>query len=273
MFEILLPGLILGGFALISSAGLFLASKKFHVDEDPRIEKVVEMLPNANCGACGFAGCQAYAENAVHKMSLETPCPVATEEAMFKISEFLGVDSGSSVKMVSSLMCNGTDANTQRIAEYHGIEDCWAYTLIADANKACAFACLGLGSCVTTCPFDAMKIENGIVVIDEEKCTGCTLCIDACPKHILHMRPVDKRVTVTCFNTDNGAMAKKACNVACIGCMKCEKVCEDDAIHVNNFLAKIDYDKCTQCEKCVDVCPTDAIQVMGGRVHVATENV
>ncbi|MBD3225786.1 MAG: RnfABCDGE type electron transport complex subunit B [Caldithrix sp.] len=271
MPDIVIAGLVLGGFALISSSGLLYASKKFYVYEDPRIEEVTELLPGANCGGCGFAGCSAYAEHVVKEGSLEDPCPVADSETMAKIGEVLGLQVESSEKMVASLMCHGTVQNSELMMDYEGIEDCWAAMLVADTTKACAFACLGLGSCVEACPFDAMHLENGIVVIDDEKCTGCGICIPTCPKNILHMRPYSKKVTVTCNNTDKGADARKACKVACIGCMKCEKVCEDDAIHVNNFLAKIDYNKCTNCEKCVEVCPTNSIQIRGQEVHVAAD--
>ncbi len=273
MFEIILPGLILGVFALISASGLYAASKKFYVYEDPRIEKVTDMLPGANCGGCGFAGCAAFAENVVTTMSLNPTCPVADEAQLDRIAEFLGMEKAVTEKQVASLMCNGTYDHSKTMMEYTGIEDCWAAMLVTDTTKSCAFSCLGLGSCVRACGFDAMRIENGIVVINDEKCTGCGMCVPACPKNILHMRPYSKRTTVTCFNTDKGADARKACSVACIGCMKCEKVCEDDAIHVTHFLAKITYDKCTNCGKCVEVCPTDAIEIRGEEViaHVAAQ--
>jgi Na+-translocating ferredoxin:NAD+ oxidoreductase subunit B len=261
MVDILIPGLILGGFALVSSTGLYVASKKFYVYEDPRIAEVTDLLPGANCGGCGFAGCANYAEYAVTNNTLSKPCPVADNETMSQIGALLGLAAETTEKKVASLMCKGTIHNSKPVMEYTGIEDCWAAMLVTDTSKACSFACLGLGSCVRACSFDAMRIEDGIVVIDDEKCTGCGMCISTCPKNILHMRPKSKTTTVTCFNTDRGADARKACSVACIGCMKCEKVCEDDAIHVNNFLAKIDYDKCTLCGKCVEACPTDSIEI------------
>jgi RnfABCDGE-type electron transport complex B subunit len=261
--EIIIPGLILGGFALISSTGLLFASKKFHVEEDPRIEEVTEVLPGANCGGCGFAGCAAYAEHVVLNMNLDQPCPVADEATMHKVAEILGLEAPTSDKMVASLKCRGTDENTRKIMDYRGINDCWAAVLVADSTKSCAFACIGLGPCLGACNFDAMSIKDGIVEIDEEKCTGCGMCIDACPKHVLHMRPKGKNITVTCSNLDRGAAAKNACNVVCTGCQKCVKVCEADAISVNNFLASIDYDKCTLCGKCVDVCSTNAIEIKG----------
>ncbi len=259
MLEIIIPGLILGGFALISSTGLFVASKKFYVYEDPRIAEITDLLPGANCGGCGFAGCAAYAEDVVNKQSIDRACPVADSETMSAIGALMGLAAGVGEKKVASLMCKGTHDNSKLMMEYRGIQDCWAAMLVADSTKACSFACIGLSSCVRACAFDAMRIENGIVVIDAEKCTGCGMCVPACPKDILHLRPYSKTTTVSCFNTDRGADARKACSVACIGCMKCEKVCEDDAIHVNNFLAKIDYEKCTLCGKCVEACPTNAI--------------
>jgi RnfABCDGE-type electron transport complex B subunit len=273
MLEIIIPGLILGGFALISASGLLVASKKFYVFEDPRIEQVNEMLPAANCGGCGFAGCQAFAEHLVTNEDTDANCPVASGEEMQSILAFLGREAEMAERIVASLMCNGTHDHSKLQMEYTGIEDCWAATLVTDSTKSCAFSCIGLSSCVRACNFDAMKIEDGIVVIDDEKCTGCGMCIPTCPKNILHMRPYAKNTTVTCFNTDRGADARKACSVACIGCMKCEKVCEHDAIHVKDFLAKIDYQKCTNCGDCVEACPTNAIEIRGQEVHVATENV
>jgi electron transport complex protein RnfB len=265
--ELIIPALILGGFALISSTGLLIASKKFYVYEDPRIEEVNELLPGANCGGCGFAGCYAYAENAVNTMSLDKTCPVADSETMEAIGKALGLEVKVGEKQVASLMCKGTTQNCKPAMDYRGIQDCWAMMLVGDSNKACSFTCLGLESCVLACNFDAMRIEDSIVVIDDEKCVGCGNCIPACPKDLLHLRPVSKTVTVSCFNTDKGADARKACAVACIGCLKCVKVCEFEAVQVNDFLAKIDYEKCTLCNKCVEACPTNAIEIRGIEAH------
>ncbi len=270
MNEILIPGLILGVFAFISASGLVFASKKFYVYEDPRIDRVEALLPGANCGGCGFAGCRAYAENIVQNMNLDTVCPVADKDQMEKIAQLLGLEVGASVKKVATLRCNGTHDHSPLQMEYFGIEDCWAAHLVADSTKNCAFACLGFGSCVTVCSFDAMRIENGIVVIDEEKCAGDGLCIKACPKDLLYLRPYDKKTAVACRNTDRGADARKVCSVACIGCMKCVKVCDDEAITVTNFLAFIEHSECSDCRKCMEACPTGAIQIQGNKVYATT---
>ncbi|HHE55086.1 MAG TPA: RnfABCDGE type electron transport complex subunit B [Caldithrix abyssi] len=268
MVEILLPGFILAGFALISASGLYLASKKFYVYEDPRIDEVEALLPGANCGGCGYAGCRALAEHIVNDHTVDTPCPVAEPIVMEKIADLLGLEASVQEKQVATLLCKGTHENSALAMDYRGIQDCWAAVIVADSIKDCAFACLGLGSCVQACNFDAMRIENGIVVIDEEKCTGCGICISHCPKNLLVLRPVSQKTIVTCSNTDRGPEARKACKVACIGCMKCQKVCQHQAIYVEDFLARIDFEKCTNCGDCVEACPTNAIEMRGEQVYV-----
>ncbi len=268
MLEILLPGFILAGFALISATGLFVASKKFYVYEDPRINQVEALLPGANCGGCGFAGCRALAEHMVNQQTVEPPCPVAEAAIMQQVAEILGLEAPVQEKQVATLLCKGTHENSPLAADYRGIQDCWAAMVVSDTLKDCAFACLGLGSCVQVCNFNAMHIENGIVVVDETKCTGCGICLTHCPKNLLILRPVSAQTVVTCSNTDRGPEARKACKVACIGCMKCQKVCEQQAIFVEQFLAKIDYEKCTNCGECVEACPTGAIEMRGQEVYV-----
>ncbi len=267
MFEIVVPALILGGFAFVSAAGLVAASKKFYVYEDPRIDQVEALLPGANCGGCGFAGCRSYAENSVQNKMVDPPCPVASAETMRAIADLLGLEAVEQERQVATLLCKGSHQNSPAIVDYRGIEDCLAATLVIDSVKNCAFACLGLGSCVRACAFDAMYLEDGIVNVDEEKCTGCGLCIPACPKNLLVLRPVSALTVVTCSNTDRGADARKACKVACIGCMKCQKVCEHSAIHVTDFLASINYENCTNCGQCVEACPTNAIENWGQEVY------
>ena len=268
MLEILLPGIVLAGFALISASGLFVASKKFYVYEDPRIDEVEDLLPGANCGGCGFAGCRSLAEHMVNNHTVDPPCPVAEAQIMAQVAQILGLEAPIREKQVATLLCKGTHENSPPAMEYMGIADCWAAVIVADSLKDCAFSCLGLGSCVNACNFGAMHIENGIVVIDEEKCTGCGVCLAHCPKNLLVLRPVSAQTVVTCSNTDRGPEARKVCKIACIGCMKCQKVCQHQAIFVQNFLAEIDFEKCTNCGDCVAACPTNAIEMRGQEVYV-----
>lgn len=162
--------------------------------EDPRIDEVEALLPGANCGGCGYAGCRALAEHIVNDHTVDTQCPVAEPIVMEKIADLLGLEASVQEKQVATLLCKGTHENSALAMDYRGIQDCWAAVIVADSIKDCAFACLGLGSCVQACNFDAMRIENGIVVIDEEKCTGCGICISHCPKNLLVLRPVSQKL-------------------------------------------------------------------------------
>ncbi len=267
MLEILLPASILAGVALISASGLFLASKKFYVYEDPKIDQIEALLPGANCGGCGFAGCRSLAEFMVNENTVEQPCPVAEAEIMAQIAEILGLEAPIQEKQVATLLCRGTHQNSALAMDYRGIEDCWAAVIVTDSLKDCAFSCLGLGSCVRACNFGAMHIENGIVVIDETTCTGCGICLEHCPKNLLVLRPISSQTIVSCSNTDRGPEARKACQVACIGCLKCTKVCTHQAIFVEDFLARINYQQCTNCGECVQACPTNAIEFRGKEIY------
>jgi Na+-translocating ferredoxin:NAD+ oxidoreductase subunit B len=238
---------------------LYGASRKFHVHEDPRIDEVQDLLSGANCGACGFAGCRAYAEAVVKDPGVGVTCPVGGDEATQQIAALLGVEMSAGDRQVARLLCNGTHANAVRVAAYAGVTDCRAAALIEGLERACPYGCLGLGSCVTACAFDAMRVEDGLVVIDEDACTSCGACVKVCPQHVLRLQALSRPILVSCSSTDKGATAKKACKVACIGCKRCVKACDDDAITVKSFLASIDPDKCTACRKCVGECPTGSI--------------
>lgn len=237
---------------------LLIAARHFRVDENPLIETVDELLPGANCGACGKAGCRAFAEALVERQTLH-PCPVGGTETAKKIGAVLGVEVADSEPHVARLLCQGTDDKATNLARYHGILSCTAASLLFPGTKTCPYGCLGLGSCVEVCPFDAMHIEHGIVRIDEKKCTGCGKCIAVCPKGILELLPRSATIYVACKNVAAGGTARKACAVACIGCKRCEKACADDAIHVDSFLARIDQDKCTHCGRCAEECPMQTI--------------
>jgi H+/Na+-translocating ferredoxin:NAD+ oxidoreductase subunit B len=238
---------------------LFGASRRFKVEEDPRIDAVQEALPAANCGACGLAGCRAFAEAIVADPATAVNCPVSSAEGNAAIASILGVDMGAAERQVARLMCNGTLAHARRDADYRGVEDCRAAALTDCLERTCLFGCAGLGTCVRACPFDAMRIEDGLVVIDEATCTGCGQCVTVCPQDVLRLQPLTKPILVACSSTDKGAVTKRACEVGCIGCKKCVKACEVDAISVTSFCATIDAAKCTACGKCIVVCPQDSI--------------
>lgn len=265
---ILTSVIALGAIALISSVVLYLVSKKFAVNEDPRIGIVTELLPGANCGGCGFPGCSGMASALVVGADKGTidglRCPVGGADVMETIAGTLGLAAVASEPLVAVVRCNGTCENRPRIAEYDGLHTCAAINSTSAGETGCGYGCLGCGDCVGVCQFDAihMNPNTGLPVVDESKCTSCGACVKACPRYIIELRnkgPKGHRVYVQCVSKDKGVIAKKACRVACIGCGKCEKVCEYDAITIENNLSYIDFNKCQMCTTCVDECPTGAI--------------
>ena len=265
---ILIAVIVLGAIALVAAVILYIVSKKFAVQEDPRIAQVVEILPGVNCGGCGFAGCGGLAEaldKGADAGSIEgIRCPVGGDPVMGEVADLLGMAVANTEPMVAVVRCNGTCTNRPRIAEYDGLRTCQAMNANGSGETGCGFGCLGCGDCTKACAFDAihMNPETGLPEVDEEKCTSCGACTMACPRHIIELRkkgPKGRRVYVQCVNKDKGAVARKNCTAACIGCGKCQKVCKFDAITIENNLSYIDFNKCRMCTKCVDECPTGAI--------------
>jgi len=247
---------------------LFLVARKFRVEEDPRIDEVEKMMPGANCGGCGFAGCRAFAESCVREGSLEKNfCPVGGNETMKKVAGVLGLEAVVKAPSVAVVRCNGSCANRPRTNEFDGAQSCRVKAALYSGDTGCSFGCLGCGDCVAACAFGALSMDpaSGLPVVEEDKCTGCGACAKACPKNIIELRakgPRGMRVFVGCLNKDKGAIARKACSAACIGCGKCAKVCAFDAIEVCDNLAYIDFTKCKLCKKCVAECPTGAINAV-----------
>lgn len=251
----------LTGLAAGFGAVLAYASRVFAVHRDPRVERVVEALPGANCGACGFPGCQGFAEALVKGATPEGVfCPPGGNETMVKIAEIMGKAHAQVVPKVAVVYCAGGRSNSVQRVRYEGLEDCRAAMLVGGSPKACVFGCLGFGTCRAVCPFGAVEIdEDGLVHIDAKRCTGCGKCVDACPVRIIRLAPRDMRVHVRCSSHDKGAAAKRVCTVACIACQLCVKKCPHGAIRMDDNLAVIDYAKCTNCGICAAVCPTKTI--------------
>ena len=262
---ILVAVISLGAIGLVSAVILYAASKKFAVYEDPRIAQVAAVLPQANCGGCGYPGCSGFAAACVKAGSLEGKlCPVGGQPTMEKVAGILGLEVSASEPKVAVVRCNGTCANRPKLTQYDGVRSCVVANSTYGGETGCTFGCLGCGDCVSACTFGAIKMnpETGLPEVDESKCTACGACAKACPRSIIEIRPKGKnnrRVYVQCVNKDKGAVARKACAAACIGCGKCVKVCPFEAITLENNLAYIDPAKCKSCRKCEMECPQNAI--------------
>ncbi len=261
VFEQVLRALIpLGLFGLVFGALLGVASKAFKVKVDKRIEQIKAALPGANCGACGYAGCAAYAEAIVNENAPTNKCLAASNEATESIGEIMGQKAPEgAIKMRAQVMCSGTNDLARHKFQYDGLMDCVSVSRIGGGDKECPYGCLGYGTCVKICPFGAIKVENGVAVVEYEKCVGCGLCVNACPKHIIHLVPFSSQYWVGCSSRDNGKMVRSYCQIGCIGCGICQRNCPTDAIKVVNGLAEIDYDRCIQCGTCFEKCPRSTI--------------
>ena len=251
------PIIILGTMGLLFGVGLYIASKVFFVKVDPRVEQVSHALPGANCGACGLAGCSGFAKAIVHGSADVAGCIPGGEDIAHLIADIMGVEAKTKDKEVAILCCKGRDVKDRFV--YQGIPTCLAAAQTQGGHKECVYGCLQYGDCSHACPFDAITMVDGFPVVNEKKCTGCGNCVDACPRNLFMLKPLGRLVHVTCKSLDKAKDVMKACKVGCIGCKKCEKICKFDAIHIGNFLAEIDYEKCTSCGLCVKECPTSAI--------------
>lgn len=264
MNVILIAVISLGVIALVSAAILYVASKKFAVYEDPRIAQVAEVLPQANCGGCGYPGCSGFADACVKAGSLDGKlCPVGGQPVMTKIAEILGLDAAAAEPMVAVVRCNGTCANRPRVNQYDGAKSCAIAASLYGGETGCSYGCLGCGDCVAACQFDAihMNPETGLPEVDEESVRLVEL-VPRLVRNLLLKSVLKARnhvVLRTVCKQGQGAVARKACTVACIGCGKCVKVCPFEAITLENNLAYIDPNKCKSCRKCEEACPQNTI--------------
>lgn len=253
---------VVGGTGLFIGLFLGVAAKKLAIAVDETEASVRELLPGSNCGGCGYPGCDGLAKAIAAGEAPVNACPVANQAAYDQIAAVMGVEAEAAERKVAYVKCAGSCDKAGVKYEYYGVQDCNKATMVpGKGNKKCSFGCMGFGSCVKACQFDAIHIVDGIAVVDKAKCTGCKQCIITCPNNIIELVPEKAAHLVTCNSNDKGKDVKAACSVGCIGCKKCEKVCEFDAIKVENNLAHIDYSKCTNCGKCAESCPTQIIHV------------
>jgi len=251
------PVIILGVLGLLFGFGLFVASRVFRVHVDPRVGRLQNALPGSNCGACGFAGCSGFAKAIVHGSADVAGCIPGGEHVAHLVADIMGVEAKEVEKRVAVLHCNGRDIPDKYV--YEGVMTCQAANLLFGGPKECPYGCIGFGDCAKACPFDALHMVDGFPVVDEAKCTSCGKCVAACPKGLFELVSLARLVHIRCESRDKGKDVRRYCKVGCIACKKCETVCKFDAVHVEDNLAVIDYEKCTSCGMCVKECPTGTI--------------
>lgn len=255
----LIPTLILGGCGLIAGILLTVAAKVFYVKVDERIEKISSSLPQANCGACGYAGCSDYADAIVNNGAPTNLCRPGGAEAASAIAEILGTAAADVIPMTAIIHCNGDCNATKLQFDFDGIQSCKAVKRFYGGNGMCKYGCIGLGDCVAVCEHDAIKIVNGVAKVIPALCGACGQCAAVCPNQLISIKPKSSNIDVLCSSAANGKATKLACSNGCIGCKICEKKCPNEAIRVENFHAKIDYEKCTNCGICKTSCPVKVI--------------
>jgi len=257
---------VLAALGLIFGVGLGIASKKLSVEVDERVERVRALLPGANCGGCGFPGCDGFAAAVVAGDAEPSGCNVCSKENLAKIGEIMGVEVTGGTRKVARVLCMGDQGNALYRAEYEGLADCKAAYLVEKGFKACRVGCLGLGTCAKVCPFGAIKVgDDRIAYIDEELCTGCGKCVEACPQQGIVLMDADINTYIACRNKYFGKAVTDVCKAGCIGCKMCEKACPFGAITMEDNLPVIDYDKCTGCQLCADTCRRGILKVAGER--------
>ncbi len=260
MITVLYAVLVLGGLGLIFAVSLGFAGRFLAIEEDPRKVQLLEILPGVNCGACGLAGCASYADLLVEgKVSIDC-CSVGQQLVVDKIAKLLEKEIVVKESKIAFIGCSASDQQLSRKFKYQGVNTCRAAVLIGGGDKSCPYGCLMYGDCVTVCPFDAIKTVSGKPpVVDVNKCTGCGICVNTCPKKIICLVPDKSKIKVVCSSHDKGKDTRAVCKVGCIACGICVKNCPEKAITVIDNVAVIDYFKCTACNKCGEKCPTKCI--------------
>jgi Na+-translocating ferredoxin:NAD+ oxidoreductase subunit B len=270
MTGIIIATIVVGATGCIIGFFLTFAAGKFEVKVDEKEAAVLDALPGNNCGGCGFAGCSALAHAIATGKAPVGQCPVGGAPVAKIISGIMGVDAGEEVRKVAYVRCSGDCKKAGKRYEYTGTKDCRAVSMIPGGTpKKCVYGCMGYGSCVKVCDFDAIHIVDGIAVVDKEKCKACGKCVKECPQHLIELVPYDSAYIVSCRNEDKGKAVMESCSVGCIACKICEKNCPSDAVHVNDNIAYIDQDKCTGCGICASKCPRKIIKLQPGTVRKA----
>lgn len=254
-----IPAIILGACGILAGVLLTVAAKIFHVEVDERIEKISASLPQANCGACGYAGCADYASAIVNNGAETNLCRPGGADAAEKIAEILGRSAAEVIPMVAVVHCNGDCGATETAFDFDGVQSCKAVKRFYGGTGLCKYGCIGLGDCVSVCERGAIKIVNGVAKVIPSLCGACGQCANVCPNSLISIKPLAKHIDVLCSSADNGKVTKQNCKNGCIGCKICEKKCPNGAIKVENFHASIDHDLCTNCGECMAACPVKAI--------------
>jgi len=257
--DIVTATLVVGVIGLLIGIALVAAGKKFYVAVDERVSEVREQLPGNNCGACGYAGCDAVAAAIVAGEAPVNACPVCSAGAVEGIGKIMGVQASAAARRVAFVRCSGDCGKSPVKVEYVGIQDCRSAALAGLNARSCVYGCLGFGSCVAACNYDAIHVRDGLAWVNQTKCVGCGMCAAACPKNLIEIIPVGDSRAVRCSSRDKGPGVRKVCTAGCIGCGICARQCDAGAVTVVNNLAHIDPEKCTGCGKCAEKCPAKVI--------------
>lgn len=259
MNPVLVTGLTLGGMGVACGGALALAARFLAVKEDPRIAAVSDILPGANCGGCGYAGCSDYARAIIVDGAAINLCAPGGAETLEKLADFLGVEAEAAEKRVALVLCGGDKDLAPRRFAYNGVADCSAVHATGGGDKACVYGCLGYGSCARVCPVGAIEVRNGLAVVHPDVCIGCGACVKACPRNLIQMVPVSRSIHVLCSSRDPGPQVKKVCKVGCIACAICTKLAKNEAIKMDGKLAVVDYSKDPETDKMIEKCPGNCI--------------
>ncbi len=251
---------VVGGLGLVAGLVLAIASEKFAVEVDPRVEELDEALPGVNCGACGHPSCTGAAKAIAAGEAPINACIAGGEATMRLVAKVMGVEAEAATPRVAKIQCRGDLGIARLQYEYHGIDDCRAAYILFDGAKTCSYGCLALGTCAKSCPFNAIEYDfHRVPRVRYDKCTGCGVCVDVCPRSLIDLYDASHEVFVMCKSHDKGAKVKKICEVGCISCGVCERTCPAEAITVQDGLAVVDHTKCIKCGLCVRACPGDCI--------------